>query len=539
MKKIFLFASLAASTLSVLAQGGFKDGVDYFKADLPEEAEIILVNTINDPATNKALAYYYLGEIALQKKDLTSAAADFEKGISADPSCGFNYIGKGQIALMNKNEGEADKLIKEGIGCDKKDGALYAAAARAYFNVDPVAYAKKIEKYVADGNKATKFKSADIFVLQGDMITDRPGDAAAQYETAIVTAADNGAPVSPEAYVKYANVYKRVNSQYAIDMLIKLNEAMPNSALAQRALAEGYYDNDQFTRAAEQYAKYMQNPNHFVKDEQRYSGLLFFGKKYEESLAQAQKVLAKEPNNFYMERMVVYNLYELKRYEEAKDAVEKLFAITPKNQLTPKDYEYEGDIYMALKDYPAAVKAYTDGVAAFPERYDILDQLAAAYTANGNYEEAAKTMQKYCDTGDRSLNDLWDLADYYKNWGLSLPEGSDERAAAAAEGLKAIDAAIEKAPNAGQLYRTKSQLYQVGNSEPNIEAADAYKKMIECYTANDDIEKRKSQIVAGYMYIGQYYAFIKDMSEAKANYEQALALDPDNEGLANYIKTLK
>lgn len=539
MKRTVLLAALATTMVSAFAQGGYSDGIDYFKAGYPEEASIILNNTINDAATDKALANYYLGQVALTKNDKAAAASYFQKGVEANPACGYNYIGQGQIALLDGKEGDAEKLFKQGIGCNKKDGGLYAAAARAYYDVNPIHYAKKIEKYIADGNKATKFKGSDIFVLQGDMVNNNPGEAAGQYETAIVTDQEVGNPVRPEAFVKYAKVYFRVNPQFAIDKLKELNRLQPNSALAQRELAEKYYENDQFTMAAEQYGKYLQNPNHFIKDEQRYCGLLFFGKKYDQSLAEARKVLAKEPDNFYMQRMVLYNLVALQQYEGAVEAGKKLFAMTDKSKREAKDYEDLADAYNHLKQYPEALATLKEGVAAFPERSAMLDDLAKAYNYNNDFEQAAQTMQKYVDSGDRSLNDVWDLADYYKNWGLSLPEGSEERAAAAALGIKAIDGAIEKAPNAGQLYRTKSQLFQVANAEPNVEAADAYKKMIECYEKAGDMEKRKGQVVAGYMYMGQYYAHEHDMTQAREYYQKALDLDPSNEGLAKYIETLK
>lgn len=541
MKRTFLFSALAASVLGAMAQGGFQDGIDYYKADYPEEAAIILTKTINDPASDKALSYYYLGAIDLRKNDKAAALANFDKGIAANPQCGYNYIGKGQIELLNGNESAAEKLFKQGVSCaDKKEkGAMDAAVARAYFNVNPIKYAKKIEKYIADGDKASKFKESDLFVLRGDMVVNNPGESAGQYETAIVTDEEVGAPVSPEAYVKYARVYFHVNPEYAINKLTELNKKLPNSALAQRELAEKYYDNNQLTLAAEEYGKYMSNPNHFERDEQRYSGLLFFGKKYSKSLEVAEKVLAKNPDNFYMQRMVMYNLYELKCYDKAEEAAKKFFAMVPKDQIQPKDYEYEGDILMELKQYEAAVAAYKKCETAFPDRTDILDELAAAYNSASQFELAATTMKRYIETGDRSLNDLWDCADYYKNWGLSLPEGSEERSAVAAEGIKFIDMAIERQPKAGQLYRTKSQLIQVGNGTPNIEAADAYKKMIECYEAAGDKEKRASQIISGLMYIGSYYAANKDMETARSYYQQALDLDPSNEGLANYIKTLK
>ena len=99
MKRTFLFSALAASMLGAMAQGGYQDGIDYFKADYPDEAAIILNKTIDDPASDKALSYYYLGAIDLRKNNTAAAVANFDKGIAANPQCGYNYIAKARSNL--------------------------------------------------------------------------------------------------------------------------------------------------------------------------------------------------------------------------------------------------------------------------------------------------------------------------------------------------------------------------------------------------------------------------------------------------------
>lgn len=142
-----------------------------------------------------------------------------------------------------------------------------------------------------DAFKADK-KHPAYFIMQGDMLLDKNqvGDAAGSYETAMLYE-----PTSAEAYVKYANAYIKVNPDFAINKLQELNSQAPNSALAQRELAEKYYDNDQWTRAAEQYGKYIENPNHFKEDEERYVVLLYFGKNYQQSYDLATSILLRIP----------------------------------------------------------------------------------------------------------------------------------------------------------------------------------------------------------------------------------------------------
>ena len=118
------------------------------------------------------------------------------------------------------------------------------------------------------------------------------GDAARMYENAQMYDVEMN---YPEAYVKYARVYFGVDPKFSINKLKELLEKQPNSALAQRELAEKYYENNQRTMAADQYGKYIQNPNHFDKDKQRYVGLLYFGQKYQDSYDLDCKHLAPHP----------------------------------------------------------------------------------------------------------------------------------------------------------------------------------------------------------------------------------------------------
>ncbi len=53
MKSKLLFSLFLGSALGLSAQG-FKDGVEYYRADQPEEAAIILTNTLNQAGTDQS-----------------------------------------------------------------------------------------------------------------------------------------------------------------------------------------------------------------------------------------------------------------------------------------------------------------------------------------------------------------------------------------------------------------------------------------------------------------------------------------------------
>lgn len=531
---------LGGFALAASAQGGYQDGVDYYNADRFEKAKTILEKTLNDPSTDKAVSYFYLGSLDLRDGNTAAASENFKKGVEANSAYGYNYVGLGEIALKNGNKSEASDLFKKALETNKKDAALMAAVARAYFNVDPTLYAKEIDKQIANAMKVSKNKEPQIYVLQGDMLkTTDVGAAAGRYEQAMIYDEEAG-NINPEAYVKYANLYNKANPDFAITKLVELNEKLPTSALAQSELAEKYYDGNQFTKAAEQYGKYIKNPNHFQGDEQRYSGLLYFGKRYDESLEVANQVLAKDPNNEYMQRMVMLNKAALKDFTGAEEAAQKLFSHADA-KFTATDYTTYGDILGELKRPEEAVAAYTKAYELNPEKNkQILANISSMYTDLEDYQKAAEYMQKYVDAGEASLNDYFILSNRYKNLGVSLPEGSPERVEAANNGIKYVDMAIESAANKGPLYRNKATLMMVRDgSEITPELVETYQQMLAAYDENpENKQKYRDAYKSAYNNLANYYLKAGDKEQARAYFEKFLEIDPENEALREYLKKM-
>ena len=188
MKKIFatIFGSLLLGSMANVSAQGYQDGVDNFNADRMDVAKTILLNTLADPSTDKAVSDYYLGQIAFAEGDFAAAQKYFSEGSTVNPQYGYNFIGLGQMALKNGDKKAAETYFKEAMATDKKNAALIAGVARAYFNVNPALYANEIEKNIAKALKESKNREAAVYVLQGDMsAAENPGDAAAKYEMAI------------------------------------------------------------------------------------------------------------------------------------------------------------------------------------------------------------------------------------------------------------------------------------------------------------------------------------------------------------------
>ncbi len=162
MKFRTLFAaSLAAFAMSASAQTHL-EGAEYYKADQLENAKELLQRNLNNAGTDKAIANYYLGLIAIDENKLDEAKKYFDAGIQANPDYGYNYIGLGGLDLKKGDKKAADAQFKTGEGLLKKDAAAQIAIARAFYDADPVAYAKDIEKRVANARKISKIEAPEI-----------------------------------------------------------------------------------------------------------------------------------------------------------------------------------------------------------------------------------------------------------------------------------------------------------------------------------------------------------------------------------------
>lgn len=558
MKRTLILSLLASAAVLSLSAQGFKDGVEYYRADQPEEAEIIINNNINDAGTDKATAYYYLGQIALQRKNTAKAQEFFNKGIQADEKNGYNYVGLGTLALMNGNASEADKEFKLAKKNAKKNADIITEIARAYYNADPVKYAKDITKYVADAKKADK-TSPSPFILEGDMLAKtNVGDAAGYYEMA---ATFDQEQAHPEAYVKYARTYFQVNPEFAINKLNELLALQPNSALAQRELAEKYYDNNQLTMAAEQYGKYIQNPNSFKRDKQRYAGLLFFAKKYNESYDVANQILQSDPTNFYMQRIKFYDKKALGEKDAALADAEALFA-NPKAELNSQDYLQYGDLLTEVDRIDDAIVAYESALKIAPDKIDLYKSISDAYYNKKDFVKAAENLQTYVDkmrekiakeeeahktnpdieVEQLNVNDLFNLSRFYMSIAQqNMGEDGDQALfnTAIAKGRALIDevAAINRHPS---VLNSRSDLLRLANKGAvNQEVADAdLETLKELDSDPTNLEKRKAMYRGIYLRLGEYYQKQKDIAQAKEYYEKAYSVDPMPE-LRTFIDKLK
>ena len=112
--------------------------------------------------------------------------------------------------IISSKPADLDKQMKPFFKANKKNAENLVAFGRAFYEAKDTANAKE---YANLALQASKNKCAPAFILLGDIaaVADDGGGAAAQYEQAIYVD-----PKNPDAYYKYANVYRKISPNGAV-----------------------------------------------------------------------------------------------------------------------------------------------------------------------------------------------------------------------------------------------------------------------------------------------------------------------------------
>ena len=542
--KSLLTLCLAGASITAVAQG-YKDGIEYYKADQFKNAKELLIRNINNADTDKAASYYYLGCIAMKEGNNTEALELFNKGIESNANYAYNYVGLGAIDLANNLPKAAEKQFKAAEKLAKKDLSVYVAVARAYYNSDPVAYSAEIEKKLDKVRKSSDNfapKDADFYMLIGDMAADQSdwGKAASQYEMATTYE-----PSATEAYVKGASMYLKLNPTYAINMLKKLLALNPTSALGQRELADKYYDTKNYKEAVVEYAKYVKNPNHFKQDEDRYAFLLFFSGDYKAGYDFATKLLAENSANFTAQRYQFMNAAQL---PEMKDQLlpmaEALVANhNETNRFAAIDYTLIADEFKNAKQYDKAIAVLEEGIKEMPENASFYKSLAMLYVEQNQIAKAADTYKGYiANLSNPGFNDKSQYATFCYYGAIETKTTDVARSNALFDEATAIAQELaEKYTTVPRGYKMLGDIkvQRANEAEVAVIAFDEYKKACDIIVNEGNAAQFASDAKVVFNYLGNYYLEQNDVETAKSYFYKYLEIDPNNDAYRSFVEGLK
>lgn len=538
-----ILSGVALVSLSVFAQT-HTQGIEYYKADQFYNAKDLLTRNLNNPGTDKSLSFYYLGQIALRNGNKAEAKKYFDDGVAQNPENPYNYVGLGYLALKNGETKEAEKYFKEAESKAKKDQSVQVEIARAYYDADAVNNKAAYEKRIANALKKDS-KNPDIYIFEGDVLRNEAyqtgdnkfyGQAAAKYDMA-----KSNDPTSAVAYVKYADMYMNArNPGEAIRILEELIGNNPSSALGQRELANAYYENNQYDKAAAKYGEYVKNPNHFKDDEDRYAFILFYDNNYQKGYDYATALLKENPNNFSAMRYQFMNAAQIESMQGTLlPLAEKLLAAhksNPDNKFAPIDYTLIAD-ELARDQRPEDAEAVLqEAMREIPNNANFNKQLALIYIDSGDYDKAADTYTGFIEkTANPGYNEYTQQALYAYFAGLKNDDDKYYQMA-----TDYANRAKDALPNQYKPHKILGDIAIAKGGKENAALAGQpeYAIAFDLLQANPDPRYNNDAKVI-YNYLGNYYLEKKDVPTAKSYFSKYLELDPDNADYRKFVDSLK
>ena len=476
------------------------------------------------PNQSNPEAAYELGRLYLKQEKADSAAYFFDMA-SKNNSFPLATIASGRALLAQGKKAEADAQFDAATKATKnKDPKIFAAIGQAYAEAD----VKDNQKGVDAINQAIKLNKRDDAVWLadlGDIYSRRDnggGDAMNAYERAIK--ADGG---YTRAYYRKGELsFRARNGAEALNSFNKVTTINSNYAPVYRELATMYFYAGKPDLAVENMKKYTDMAEKTTATQATYAAFLYTSKNYPEALTQIQEVLAKDPNNVTMNRLLFYSLYESNQNDQALAAMEKYNSLVPADKRITDDYVYQGKILTKAGRADEGIALIEKAIAANPDKAsDLQNDLVQAYILKKDYAKAEGVLRKKLSAGTPALTDQVRLANVY----------SIDKKYAQADSLLNIVITARPTYTAGYLMRAQAN----SNLDPELKqglAKQHYEKYIE--VAKADPTKNQAGLAEAYRYLGAYYYNAGNKAQAISSYQQALAVNPGDAQASDAIKQL-
>ncbi len=461
----------------------------------------------------KAIKYLFAGVLSVAAFAPATAQSDNKATVEA--------IAK---VIKSKSADAADQ-VKDVFKKNKKNAEVLVGIARAYYEVKDTANA------VDYANKAIKVKKdyAPAYVLLGDVeqMREDGGAAASWYQQAIYFD-----PKTPDAYIKYASVYRKISPSEAIAKMEELRAQRPDVAVD---ALEGriQYSSNNFAEAVACFAKADRNKLE-ERDIWEYATSLYFLQKYQEALDLAKFGLTKNPRSATFNRLAMFNSTELKEYSSALQYADALFNKSDSAKFTYFDVVYYGNALKGNQEYDKALeqyqKALTMEIDDKDKRAGIYKEIADVYKAKDDYDNAVNSYREYMNGLDNaSAADYAGLGQMYIQRADKF--SGEARTAAFRDAEKVYDELLAKYSDAedfATLYKARINSYIDPETKDGL-AKPYYEKLVEIISARPERDKTDmTRLLEAYRYLGYYY-LLQDDKEASDNYwNKILEIDPED-----------
>lgn len=436
--------------------------------------------------------------------------------------------------IVSSKPADLDKQMKPYLKANKKNADNLVAFGRVFYEAKDTANARI---YAENALTVTKYKCSPAFILLGDIeaLKDdtNAGGLAAQYYDQAITAD----PKNPDAYYKYALVYRKINPTMAAQRLDELKVQNPEVEVD---AIKGHIYAISKNKDKEAFEAYSKVP--LEKLERGYlsefASACFFTGKHADGLRVVEFASKKYPRYATFNRLGMMFGVELKEYEKALSFADRFFNASDSAQAHNQEYFYEGLAYNGLGNYDKAIELFQKALSVKSEgnlvgEESIIKSISTAYQTKGDYDNAAAQYKNFLNKKkDAKFDDFEALAKIYMDQAndSTLDAAGKEKAYMNADAVYA-DLGSRYANNLDYvLYKRAS----IGNAmDPDLSKGSAkphYEELIKLVEPKAQKDDRDKQFLGIAYYYMMAYSLHKanDIDKAKEYAAKVLEINPDH-----------
>ncbi|MBC7652390.1 MAG: hypothetical protein H7101_11635 [Deinococcales bacterium] len=545
MKKVFFLLFAAIVTVSGATSQTIAEGIKYLNYKKNKSATDVF-KKLYDANTKDAQNIYWYGQALLAVDDVKGAKAIYQKALQEGVNDAWILIGMGHLEIIEGGDLNAAKQKFEqaitmttetkGKNKNKPNPTILNAIGRANADGgskqgDPTYAIDKLRQAAA-----LDLTNADIMINMGinylKLGGDQGGEAVKAYQEAI-----NRDPKNALAMYKIGMIYKSQDNKLLFEQFFNdANIADPAFPLSYNALYD-YYANRDVNKAKENIEKYIQYADKDCNTDFLFADYLFRAGKYQESLDKAKAMETGECKTYYqLPLLYAFNYDRLNDSIQAKNNIEKYFAITAQDKITPANYEIAVKILSKFPGSESKTIAYLqkaiDSDTSIANKIVYANQAAELMGKAKMYGEQIKWLQ----TAVKFKGGTMGEADYYKMANTAF-NGKDYVAT-----MEVAKKYIEAFPAKPQPYYFNVRAAKAIDTTATLGTAIEPILQQNVYLLGDtslvNVDKNKKAVFVNYYYLLKYYNdVLKETQKAIDITDKMLILYPTAGGEENTFAT--
>ncbi len=485
---------------------------------------------------NRSESYLLLALFQLRSNLPDQAEANFKKAAQVDPKAMNAQLALGGFYQSRKLFPEAEVQFKHAIGVDPKDPAPRAALVRLLMQEgkkdETESFLRQTKKdlsgnpegYRMLGDFYAAFDIDKAIVEYGSLYSEHPKDIQVKknYIQLLIlrNRLDEAAKLDNEILKSNAHdveglVYKaqiqlrQNNPSGAVDSLQSALSVDPNNAVAHYQLGNAFAQQHNDGRAESEWREAVKiRPD--MTDAQRSLAALELRRGNVDALLQtAQQIINAQP--YSPDGFIFKGIADLARqkFNDAQQDAEQAMQRAPQS---PAPYIQLGNIHLAQKHFADAEKYYQQALDKDPSSSEGLSGLMNNYFAQKEYDKAIAAANAQIAKSPK-------VANFYDLLGTALFNAKKD--------LPGAEAALRKAIELDK--NNTDAIEKLGKVQVQEEAPD---KALALY---EQAIKDNPREVRFYILSGELYEARKDYDHAKAMYQQALNISPDQPLASNNL----